>query len=350
MTERWLIARAMTNTLVTAVRNTLMLESWEGRRMDSQVILVPLDGSSLSEAALPYAVALGSAMGCSLRILCVVEQVFEDLPTERDKLAAALERAQVANTRAYLARVVRRLHSAGVQARTRLVRGTATAEILAAAQGADVALIVMATHGRSGVGRFVLGSVADKVMRLSNRPTLLMHPHAAGEAPAVQLRHLAVPLDGSPLAETALQQAANLARATGAKLTLLRVIPSLRETMDWGSEYVPELTDIEAEMGADARESLEAVRCRLPAGIESETVVLCGPTGPTLADYVRGNAVDLTIMTTHGRSGFSRVVLGSTADQLLQTGLPVLLVRTPELEAAGPEAGAVIVPQPVTSQ
>jgi nucleotide-binding universal stress UspA family protein len=294
----------------------------------ANVILVPLDGSAFAEAALPYAESLAVVKGRSLRLLSVVETVLEGLFPEYIQLNAALDKARSASAHKQLTRIAESLQERGLAVETQTALGAPSKEILSAAEQMDVAAIVMATHGRGGADRWVMGSVADKVMRMSTKPVLLVRPRAAiATAGAASLRRLLVPLDGSPMAELALGPATELAAASGAVLVLVRVVPYLSSVLDWGTGYVPELMEVESEMVAGAQEALEEERRRLPDTIHSEAVVLRGPPAVELERFIQEHPIDLTVMTTHGYGGISRFVLGSTAERLVHSGAQVLLLR-----------------------
>ena len=290
------------------------------------LLLVPLDGSDLAEAALPYAEALARSLAEPLHLLAVVDrEPGEDaeLPPEfRDHLLK-LRRQGLDE---YLTMRAASSAGRGVTVETEIVEGDPVSAILAAADRLAVDAIIMATHGRGGFERLFLGSVADKIMRLGRHPTLLVAPHENVEPQEVQLHRIAVPLDGSPLAEAALAPAERLAAAAGAQLLLTRVQPlTLIATDAYG--YVPDLGDIEAALMKQVQAYLADVQGRLSATVASETVVLRGDPAATLAQYVHEQRVDLLVMTTHGRGGVQRLVLGSTADRLVRLGLPVLLIR-----------------------
>jgi len=201
----------------------------------------------------------------------------------------------------------------------------------------------MATHGRSGLERWYLGSVADKVMRLVERPILLITPAAVGEegqaAPAVRFAHIAVPLDGSSLAEAALPAAEELAAATGGAITLVRVQPWLvTATMPY--PYVPELGELETQIEAADQAYLATAAARLRPGLAVDVILLRGSPSGALLEYFAANRPDLVVMTTHGRGGLQRLVLGSTADRLVRAGLPVLLLRDTLPPIAGEAAAS----------
>lgn len=306
--------------------------------MNANVILVPLDGSAQAEAALPYAEALGTAEHRKVRLFSVVETNVDGLFPQAITLSADLNTIREETADKALRRLANGLRTRGLPVETETVLGAAPEEIIRAGNREDVAAIVMATHGRGGAERWALGSVADKVMRGSMNPVLLVQSNGVGLPEPIVFQRLLVPLDGSPEAAAALEPASELALATGATVVLVRVVPDLTTLMNWGPNQIPELFEIEAELVADAFSALADVKNRLPREIHSEVVVLRGPPEEALEDYIREHRIDLTIMTTHGRGGFSRFILGSTADRLVRTGAPVLLLHSGARESVDQKA------------
>jgi nucleotide-binding universal stress UspA family protein len=298
-----------------------------------QRLIVPLDGSELAEAALPYAEAVVQLLGGSLHLFAVIAPEPGGIFALAPEIRAQTEQWQCQATTAYLETLVRQSRERGVVADAETVVGNPTDEILAVAERQGATMVVMATHGRGGVQRLYLGSVADKVMRTAHQPTLLISPHE--DTPArqpIRLRRIAVPLDGSPLAEAALSTATALATAAGARLMLVRM-HSLPVTTTMAYPYVPELGAVEADLEQEARQYLEGVRQRLPAAITTKIAVLRGAPTVVLTDYLLEEGTDLVVMTTHGRGGFRRLIMGSTADRVVRLGLPVLLIRAAEQQA-----------------
>jgi len=168
------------------------------------MILVPVDSSAASRAVLPYAEAFARALGQGLLLFTAVSGARQEpAPSQPDGDHEAERRAL-----AYLADLGASSEHRGIEIASRAVRGDAARTILTAAEDDDIGMLAMATHGRGAVGRWILGSVADKVMRMSSKPTLLIRPPEVPPRDAtVSLRRLLVPLDGSALAETALQAA-----------------------------------------------------------------------------------------------------------------------------------------------
>lgn len=203
-----------------------------------------------------------------------------------------------------------------MQADTALARGDAAAGILARIDATHPGLVAMATHGRSGVARFVRGSVAERVLRACPAPLLLANP-AGLEAPRWPWRKLLVPLDGSDHAARVLPVVERLASALRAGVTLLRVDPYLAPLEARSEGYDPER----------AAASLEPVRRRLEAaGVATRVRVTLG----VEADQILRAAedVDLVALTTHGRSGLSRWLFGSVAEHVLRhCPRPLVVVR-----------------------
>lgn len=309
--------------------------------MERTHILVPLDGSDVAEAALPYAEAVARLTGAGLRLLTVVSKEPAGLTGRPPEVREFLERVAGETLGAYLAATLNSFDSSDVAVATSLVIGDPVDEILAATDEPDIAMTVMATHGRGGAARLLVGSVADAVMRLSTRPVLLVRPPESDQAPSpVTFRRLLVPLDGSADAELALAPATELASAAGARLCLVRVEPWLSAmTAPYG--YLPDLTRMDQQVAEEAEAYLERVRGTLPKHIAADATVLRGAPAGCLTEYLeeQDRPVDLTVMTTHGRGGLRRLLLGSTADRLVRSGAPVLLLRPPVAAPAAALAG-----------
>ncbi len=303
----------------------------EGREtMVWGIILVPLDGSPLAERALPYADALARATGASLTLMTAIEHDQDGMLARLPALRERLEHGARDQAAQYLERSAALLRAWGRTVSTLITGGRPAEEILDAAERLDAALIAMATHGRGGLQRWLVGSVADKVMRLSPRPTLLVRPaEEQGPLQPLTLSRLMVPLDGSPLAEQALTPAVEVAHGAGARLLLVRVEPWVATTLAATGEAAAlvNVDELETAVAREAEQYLADVRGRLPADLPVETAVLRGFPALELIAYAERERVDLTVMSTHGRGGLERLVLGSTADRLVRAGLPCLLVR-----------------------
>jgi len=304
--------------------------------MNQNPILLPLDGSPYAEATLPWAELFARLEEREIVLFSAVETEFEGLLSERLNRDPLLEAARREAAERYLKRIESRLRETVRSVRTVTEVGPAADGVVGTAEKLHAGLIIMATHGRGGLDRWALGSVADKVMRLADCPTMLVRPTGREPAPqALVLNRILVPLDGSPESEIALEAATDIAKATGARLALLRVVPFLTTAMDWEGLYVNEIVEIESEMKQDARHALEECRKRVPPGIELSIQVLNGPAADGIEQFIKDGSIDLTVMTTHGRGGGARFVFGSTAERLVQAGYPVLLLHPARTHAQG---------------
>ena len=303
-------------------------------------ILVPLDGSPLAERALPYAEGLARAGGA--RLVLVRAALAHTIPglNHRQAEMAALEEAA-----SYLEEVARPLRARGLTVDTAVPYGKAAEMIVEEMTSREVDLIVMATHGRSGLGRWVYGSVAEGVLSRGALPVLLVRAwQAAPAAPFGERPRLLVPLDGSAFAEAALPAALALAKVTGGEIVLLRVVvpPDLAMMSETGLQ-----TYIEQEFDAEetaARDYLREVAGRPEVGKHIAAIdVRVGMPGYVVGEAGRAHGAGLIVMATHGRTGLRRAILGSVADATLRQGVaPLLLVQpsAPGAEAPRLQAGA----------
>ena len=199
-------------------------------------------------------------------------------------------------------------------------------------------LITMSSHGRSGLARWWMGSVTDKVLHLANNPLLVIHAASGQQTAAnINFQRITVPVDGSELAEGILPHAAYLSAAMNLVIDLVQVNPSRDEyyrSLSVGPSEVARVTPTYEEyiqiVDGEAEGYLAELKARLTQhGLASvETHLLHGPAADTIADLSASTANNLVAMTTHGRSGVGRMVLGSVAERVVrQSGDPVLLVR-----------------------
>jgi nucleotide-binding universal stress UspA family protein len=299
-----------------------------------KTILVPLDGSRLAEQAIPYASRLARSTGA--RLVLAQATLTEPLPGQAELVAraAATRRAEIE-----LDVLVNRLRQEGLAVEARVYCEDAATAILDAATQEAADLIVMSTHGRSGLGRWIYGSVADRVLRTALIPVLLVPAACSGEWTTARPLRILVPLDQSPLAEEALGPASELAQALGAELLLLQVLEYPLPAVADGATYLPPL-DQDADLAA-ARQYLEDLAVALRADGQTVTTLAVAaapsPVGQavaTIAAVAHDERVDAVVMATHGRGGLARLVMGSVATGVLQHAtVPVLVVRPAAVQA-----------------
>jgi nucleotide-binding universal stress UspA family protein len=295
-------------------------------------ILVPLDGSSFAERAIPVAVALARRTRARIELVHVNDpRVYPSgvpMPDRRfdNELRSGVHDA--------LDSLARRLSAgrAGEITVTYLDGAIAPSlEQYIVASGPD--LVVMSTHGAGGVSRLWLGSVADHLVRHSSVPVLLVRPGATGATRGEPLfRHILVPLDGSTLAERALEHAVTLATPGETTFTLLRVVVPVSVA---SQPYVGDGVAINREnmelREHDAKAYLDRLRGDLSEnGFETATSILSHwAIASSVLQYAAEHNVDLISVATHGRGGVARVLLGSVADKILRGAETPLLIYHP---------------------
>jgi nucleotide-binding universal stress UspA family protein len=289
-------------------------------------ILVPLDGSALAEQALVFAKPIARAASATLRLVLVHEPA-------RLQSGAVLQ-AEVGLRRAereYLDRVVDRTKSEGVSdVKAIVLKGDPARELIRYAAERDPDLVVLATHGRGGLGRLWFGSVADHLVRNLTIPLVVVHARESAPAEAPVARIL-VALDGSRAAEAVLEPAAQLAGLFRAELLIRRVVPPVPLPADpllpVSVAYDTELT---ARLEAEANEYVaERVRRLTASGarVSGKALVGHGVAG-TLIGAAAEERAGLLALTTRARGGLRRLGLGSVADKVMRGApCPVMLYR-----------------------
>ncbi len=303
-----------------------------------QKMLVPLDGSELAEVVFAYAKAFAARRGLDVVLLHVSDPEGRGLlPMRRAYIEHAAEIVR-RETRRTQRRSGVKPEGRAVRVKGEVVEGYPPEEILRYAEENAIDLILMATHGRSGISRWTIGSVADKVLRASNIPVLLV---AAGVPEEIiydqwPKRTLMVPLDGSKLAESVLPHVETLVKQRIPQIdevVLLRVceppaVPAYSEggiPLNWAQHEQEEM----ARERRAAAQYLTGVEKRLKdMGINARSVVAVGKAADEIISYVSKNPFNLIVMATHGRSGLGRLVFGSVAQNVLQAVTsPILMIR-----------------------
>ena len=291
-----------------------------------QKMLVPLDGSRLSEVVFPYAKDLAARLGLNIILLHVYgSKESETLPLHR----AYIEyKAQVIKRQLqeWQKKVGGELETRKLQVHGKLATGYPPEEIICYAEENNVDLIIMATHGRSGIRRWVMGSVADKVMCVSSIPVWLIR---ADKAESVSYdkwpqRTLLVPLDGSVLAEKILPHVEVLAKQPGTP-TVDVVLLRVEELPSTSGHYFRNIPENREEI----EQYLAKIEARLKkSGIKVQSEVSSGDPAEQIISYGRENPFSIIVMSTHGHSGMSRWFYGSVATKVLEhAATPIFLVR-----------------------
>ncbi|MBI2998074.1 MAG: universal stress protein [Deltaproteobacteria bacterium] len=297
-------------------------------------ILVPLDGSRLSEGILPYARFFARALTIPVELLVVIgpEVISAFTDPLQGRYVDLVEADMKRDSLEYLTPIARSFPVASHVTCSTAIGNAAEAIVEKGSANSDT-LIAMATHGRSGVQRWLLGSVADKVLHAAANPLLLVRPanERASEGEAV-LRKVVVPLDGSDLAETVLPHITALAQKMNLEVVLLRVYSLLTGGYVADAEaYTPDLDRFLEEIKEDAKKYLAAkVQQSQWQGAKVSYELLEGDSAGSIIDFAKKTPDNFIGMCTHGRSGIGRWVLGSVTDRVVRHGgNPVLIVRAP---------------------
>jgi nucleotide-binding universal stress UspA family protein len=293
-------------------------------------LVVALDGSKLAEQVLPYVTQIGSMTGAKVVLMTSITPV---TLWEPSRLVAPLNGEEDAATD-YLEGQRLLLARRGIDASIHVDLGRPASRIVkfAADQGAD--LIAMTTHGRSGIARLWLGSIATGVLHQSHLPLLLVRStEEPGAETGIPIRRIYVPDDGSELAASARPFISDFAKATGASIVLHRVVESFSPVI-LPSEQAAGGYDrlLEAVKGATVDTLAEEAGSFERAGVETQVMVTKGHVPDELLRAANEVDASLIAMSTHGRSAADRIVLPSAADAVVRRSeLPCLLFRPPAI-------------------
>ncbi|MBS3732561.1 MAG: universal stress protein [Desulfobacterales bacterium] len=293
-------------------------------------ILIPLDGSRLAEGAVSCTLAFARAFGSKVTLLRVLEKPQHiDSPYPIDPLDWNMSKREV---RAYLEELGSRFEAEGIAAEFILKEGEPARRIIEVIRQAGIDLMVVSTHGKSGLSGWYAGSVLQKIVMRARISIMLVRAFLHGDGdPSVRFlfNSILVPLDGSKRSEFALTPATSLARAHDAQLILAHVVPrpemprwtqQTREDVELADRIVERNLE---EMG----KHFESLVFRLP--VEARTLLeTADDVAVRLHELVSRKKADLVVMSAHGYSGQSRWTYGSIAQTFIAYGTtPLLLVQ-----------------------
>jgi nucleotide-binding universal stress UspA family protein len=282
-------------------------------------ILVGLDGSPMAETVLPFAALLARRLPAEMVLVHVTPMPDVGVRAALDEIADADRRRAEAYLRERAAEL------AGIETSILVVLGDPASELVRTARLEEASLIALATHGRSGLGRWTHGSVADRVLHGTTTPLLLVRPDEAWTPAPREIRQVLVALDGSRTAEAALPLARSIARVFEAPITLLRAAEPMFYDFELGD--AGQILDAVEE---GARRYLDGVAARERRhGVSVHPVVRVGFAAETLAQWVAEHPGTLLVLTTHARAGLGVALLGSVARRVTQIVRAPLVVVPP---------------------
>jgi nucleotide-binding universal stress UspA family protein len=293
-------------------------------------ILVGLDGSALAEQVLPVVRTLAAPLGAEVTLLHVAHVPESFRAADEEVTLDGILARERHEAESYLRRLAHELEGAGLTVRTSVTVGDTVDEIVDGAEREHVDLLALATHGRSGLRRWLHGSVADAVLHGTTKPLLLVRP--ADNAPPVDdVRRLIVPLDGSVLAEEVLPMARELAQRLEVPIELLRVVEpmGLAFAADPYGGVLVDYSRILKELEAGATAYLEEVADReRRAGVTVGVMSTTGVIADTITRHQAARPGSLVVLGSHGRTGWRAAVLGSVARRVVALAEgPVMILR-----------------------
>ena len=296
-------------------------------------ILVPLDGSELSEAALAYVTPLAVSMNSKVVLLHVDGDPYIDMFGEVTTAPSFRSQASMSN---YLNAISENLQSEGVECEIRRESGAAAAVILGYVEEEKPDLIVLSTHGRSGVRRMIVGSVTTAILPRARMPVLVVHPREGEATIETSFENLVIPLDMSERSEDVLPLAGELAGALNLDTTLITCIPSAAQVFS-GSVYdmhsYPDDLMQQAEEAAGEYIQSAADTFAREHALKAQWDSLEGSPASKIVEYAQAQPHSLIMMCTQGHTGLGRLVLGSVTDAVIRTGnTPVLVIPHSEDE------------------
>jgi nucleotide-binding universal stress UspA family protein len=289
--------------------------------MKYQKILVPLDGSDLAEKALPYTKTIAKLKNSEVILFAVSITASGG---RRDRLL-----------KSYLEVNAKGLESQGIKVSTAVTYGNVAEDIIEYADKNNIDLIIISTHGYSGIKRWMLGSVTQKVLYGTGTPVLLIKSKSP-EISKLEFKKILLPVDGSPFSETIFPYIEELTRDTNAEVILLEVseppiVPSYG-TRPINPTWEKYRDSIWTELQQQASEYLEEMKSDLvKRGWKIKSQIVKGEVGEvaqSIMQVAEKEKIDLVVIATHGRTGVSRWVYGSVANRIVEESLqPVLLIR-----------------------
>jgi nucleotide-binding universal stress UspA family protein len=289
-------------------------------------ILVPLDGTAFGDHALPYAISIARRTGATLELAHVHRRAATD-PRLTAELHARDEDDAVCGEDAALEERAADIEMRfGLRVVTRVLHGSTARALTREATDTVADLVVLATHARRGLPRLRYGDLAHHLVTRLNTPALCIRPsHGSVPVGKAAIRRMLVTLDGSEFSEQIMDRVVPLAHAIGARLALLHVVSPASLMIAGFNDLRPPIPHRE-----EALRYLAYLAERVPAGMPEPELIAAEADNAASAIITQLGRLphDALAMATHGRNGFSRVILGSVAEQVLRaTGKPVLLYR-----------------------
>lgn len=306
-----------------------------------RTVLVPLDGSETGERALPWAKAVADSNAeIVLMEVTPVASAVRAFGGQVIGTAETIQEGYRQMAQQQLDDAVAKWFGSGERVSTVIATGDPGEQILAVAASKGAELIVMSSHGRGAIGRFVSGSVADRVVRHAPVPVMIIGPDGDID-PHVKIERIIAPIEDTPLSQGALPIASALSKLTGAPVTVINVVvPSSDISAIYpgmiGTIPPSAFEDATERMTAEAHETVQRAQRRLASdGVSASGEVYAGNAADSIKTALRPG--DVIVLSSHARQGLARWVIGSTSLKLIRNGqAPVVVVTRDSIDR--PEA------------
>lgn len=297
-------------------------------------ILLATDWSPGSATAEAYACGLAQSWGCSLTVMSVLEfppGMNPDYAVNRVYLDELMKEATTK-----LTDLKARAVALGISVRSYVATGIPSEEVLTVARTEGAELIVVGTRGKTGLEHILLGSTAERIIRMAPCPVLTVPMEkqradgsSSTEKPGTTPKRILVPVDFSDYSLDALEYGALIAQRSKASMKLLHVL----EPVSYGLDFtLPHMAQRESSKTASTKRLSDLVSALTSAGLASDFLISGGLPADSILDAARAQSIDVIVMGTHGRRGLSHALFGSVAEAVLRrSSCPVLTVRSPKL-------------------
>ena len=289
-------------------------------------ILVPLDGSALAECVIPHAIAIAKASTSQIFLLRILDPATSSKEVSFDPLDWQIRKAEAES---YLKDILSKFEEFSLPAHVEVLEGKAAENIIDYANDNKVDLIVLSSHGESGISGWNVSSVVQKIILRARKSIMIIRayqpPASTGEL--VQYERVLVPLDGSQRAEIVLPFATTLAKMSDGQILVVHVIekPEMPRRTHQSKEDM-ELTEKVVERNrVIASEYLGELEERVDARVDTR-ILISDDASITLQEYAEQNGVDLVLLSAHGYSGKPKWPYGGTVVSFIAYGTTPLLV------------------------
>jgi nucleotide-binding universal stress UspA family protein len=295
--------------------------------MKIQNILVPLDFSEFSIMALEYAINLAEKYSSQITLMHAVVLFQDDInEEERLQMYEDMIRKREENIRKYIINSQNNIEKRGITVKSEIIRGISAADtILEFIDKLPTDIVIMGTHGKSGLKHLFQGSVAEKVVRLSPVPVLTVHRSTQN----FRIKRLLVPIDFSLHSKKAIDYAVSLADTFKAYIDFVHVIEQEIHPSFYASG-IYSISQIDKDLKNRVIENMKAfVEDQLNPNIKTDYIVCEGKSHKEIINLSKEEKTDLIVIATHGLTGLDYILLGSTTEKVVRwANSPVLTIKS----------------------